>query len=216
MVDSKTFLSKFERTLAEGQKALDRSKARQQDINRRALEFKSESKTSQKRFEKKIAQIESESKRNQKRLEARQDERDGQKREIHKLQVDLLKQKLAGGQAGPETARAAKNEEQGTERSATNGAKEFDPRKLGKGPRGKLIGIALSGQRSGIGPKRIVACMGKTSAPCQSDTYHSFKVWYRENNKSFHKFLYRLRKEGKEWEEITGQSIPDKYYTKYQ
>jgi len=215
MVDSKTFLSKFERTLAEGQKALDRSKTRQQDINRRALEFKSESKRSQKRFEKKIAQIESESKRMQKRLEARQDERDGQKREIHKLQVDLLKQKHAGGQAGPETVRAAKNEEQGTERSATNGAKDFDPRELGKGERGKLIGIALSGKRSGIGTTRIVTCMAKTKAPCPSTSYETFKDWYRKDSEGFHKFLFRLRGEGGKWEGTAGQRIPDKYYEKY-
>ena len=102
MVDGKTFLSKFERIIAEGQKAIERSKARQQDINRRAFEIKSESKRSQKRFEKKIAQHESESKKSQKRFEVRQDERDRQKKEIHQLRVDLLKQKLAGGQAGPE------------------------------------------------------------------------------------------------------------------
>ncbi|MDA2934290.1 hypothetical protein MYX82_08095 [Acidobacteria bacterium AH-259-D05] len=58
--------------------------------------------------------------------------------------------------------------------------------------------------------------MGKTKTPCPSPTYKTFKDWYREESQSFYNFLFRLRKAGKEWEEVTGQRIPDKYYEKYQ
>lgn len=112
--------------------------------------------------------------------------------------------------------KAAGSAEQGAETTATNGAKEFTPRELGKGTRGKLIGIALSGHRADIKVKKIVARMGKTKATCPSTTYKTFKDWYREAPQSFHNFLFRLREEGKKWEEINGQRIPDQYYEKYQ
>jgi len=101
------------------------------------------------------------------------------------------------------------------EKTAKTETEEFTPRDLEKGTRGKLIGIALSGQRSSVNIRKIVACMGKTKADCPSTTYPTFKDWYRENNKLFHKFLFRLRKEGKEWEKDFGQRIPDNYYESY-
>jgi len=91
----------------------------------------------------------------------------------------------------------------------------FDPQSLDKGERGKLIGVALSGQRSGIGVRKIVARMGKTKAPCPSDHYETFRDWYKEGSQSFYKFLFRLRGEGKEWEKATDQRIPNDYCEKY-
>ena len=108
------------------------------------------------------------------------------------------------------------NEEQGTERSATNGAKEFDPRELGKDTRGKLISIALSGHRSNLTLQRIATAMQKTGVTCPSKKgCETFKEWYRRFPSNFHRFLYRLRGEGEKWEKAFSQRIPDKYHEKY-
>ena len=128
-------------------------------------------------------------------------------------QAEEVKQEIQGSQADLPATTA---EEQESKTTATNGAKEFDPRDLEKGPRGKLIGIALSGRRSGIGVRTIVACIGKTKAPCPSTIYNTFKDWYREGPQLFYNFLFRLRKAGEEWERARVQKIPDKYYEKYQ
>ena len=109
------------------------------------------------------------------------------------------------------------NEELEREKTAKTETKEFDPRDLGKGERGKLIAIAVSGKRSGFTLPQIASAMQKTDVVCPSKKgYTMFKEWYKKDSKNFYGFLYRLRIEGEEWEEATGQRIPDKYCKKYQ
>jgi len=79
------------------------------------------------------------------------------------------------GKAAQE-ATTNESEEWESEKTAKTEHKDFDPRDLGK--RGKLIGIALSGQRSGIGVSKIVTCMAKTKTRCPSTTYNKFRDWY--------------------------------------
>ena len=111
----------------------------------------------------------------------------------------------------------SKSEDLEREKTAKTETKEFDPRDLGKGERGKLIGIAVSGKRSGFTLPQIASAMQKTGVVCPSKKgYTMFKDWYKKDSKNFYGFLYRLRTEGEEWEEATGQKIPDKYCKKYQ